>query len=361
MKHDFNYDPERLWQFVEKEKRRKVLPMTRRIFKKRDLVSQILYEDDEEALDQLMSELGDIWDAIDENARARAPVTRRDQLRIQEEKSEDQGVNERRMLLSALVGGRASQLQWVQLFRQSYLQGRFLNFDEISDWVEERIAIEGPVQPLLTIALPSSYDVIVHPTDGYVIDPALVLCNLSDLERSKDWLVLRWSLPLETGGVTERQMQIPLGGALEQLHNLSVYLAEELQWRQEDATTFVLTDAIPLLPQMRLRTITSSLKEVPWYAMILVDPNTSPQELSRTYQAWRDKHGKGRSSRPLGARKQALVWFALAHRDLSWDDKASLWRRSEDTKDFEDYASGDSMRKAYQKAIASILPGKSSP
>lgn len=354
----FNSDLD-LWDFVEKKTRRKVSQETRSYFEKtRRLVSEILQEQSEEALDTLLAELEGVFSIIDGVVGIRAHEPKRDDLRIDEEIELAGKVDERRRILTHLAVRRASQSQWVRLFRQSYLPDGLLDFDEIHAWVKERLASEGPMRPLATKAPPPGLDTMRQKTVGKPRFPIHDLENPDSLATEKVWIGLRYSTPAADGRIRERvETVIPPGGVLEQLRNLAAYLASELHWREEEATTFVLTGGLPLLPKMSCDVLVSSFPEVPKYLKILVDPNTSPQELSKMYQSWRERLGKPRSARPLGARKQALIWFVLANGDCSWNERARRWRTNPNTRDFKDYADGDTMRKAYHKAKASILPG----
>ncbi len=358
MQDQFNNEDD-LWQYVEDKKRRPVLPETRHFFEERQLISEILDGDEElrvDSLHQLLDELNGFFRALDESGHGPTPVTRREQLRGDEQKTEQEDVSEERMLLSALAGAAASKLKWVQLFRKSFLPEGLLKLQDIEGWIQMHVLGEGPIAELLTIALPASHQIIVDPQNGYVVDPPLEMRKIGNIERERQWLELTWSIPLSGGDVSLCIKRIPLGGVLEQLYNLSRDLAAELQWRDEDATTFVLTGLLPLLPRIRVKRIRSSLREVPTYITILVDPDTSPQDLSEFYQGWRNRLGYTRSRRPLGARNRALVWFVLLHPDMSWDDRAALWRKSEDTKNYAAFYDGDTMRKAFHKAQKSILP-----
>jgi hypothetical protein len=107
---------------------------------------------------------------------------------------------------------------------------------------------------------------------------------------------------------------------------LSHGLASSYGWQPAQATVFLLTGSVPILPSLRTRTIRRVAS--PASRIILeVDPTVTPREVEQHYTRARRRLMGGRRFRRISEKHLRLAVFADAHRDGTWSDRMCAWNR----------------------------------
>lgn len=126
-------------------------------------------------------------------------------------------------------------------------------------------------------------------------------------------------------GVKQIERPIGAGGMLDRLRRLSEDLAARFAWTDAQATTFVMTGAVPLIREVK--TVIERHAAYPALTRIrlAVSPMATPQEVASSYQQARAQLVMTRPRDP-GERQLQLVLFVDAQPDSeAWSDWMRAW------------------------------------
>jgi hypothetical protein len=199
--------------------------------------------------------------------------------------------DERLKYLSKILAWDAAQELAVIDFRRELLGGQLLSPDKIKDWIVSMASKEG-----MTI------EVVME----------LLYYGVPD----DKW---QYSIPVAKGGVLER------------LRELSKYLGSKYNWQEAQATTFVISGLIPLLPlaQSTLNLNRRSLYPAHDTVTIKLSPHLSPKEVANIYSKARRKlmtNGQKRN-RPITKKHLELAVFYHTHQGMKWAEIKNLWNK----------------------------------
>ncbi len=118
-------------------------------------------------------------------------------------------------------------------------------------------------------------------------------------------------------------------GILERLKRLSGYLARRYTWQEPQATTFVLTGLIPLLPLAQTTIHFQSFYPALNTMTIKLNPRLSPDEVAGIYT--RARHhlmAKGQKrNRPMTKKHLELGVFYHTHQGMKGAEMMSIWNK----------------------------------
>lgn len=214
-------------------------------------------------------------------------------------------------LLLAIDAGRRDD---VRLFRGDALDGEVVPLDAVDGWIRARRD-----EPTLWVRAPVPAHRLKVRADGNArIEPRLLVSQvpLSSWEE-----VL---LHYVDGHRVSHTVAVTAGGVLDELRVLSDTLGRAYGWTPAQATVFVLTDAVPLLEEVRVRT---DRRDQPAASRIRleVDPNVSPARVAEAYRQERQRL-LVTAPRPLGEKARELARFvAESEPELTWRDRLDAW------------------------------------
>jgi hypothetical protein len=172
-------------------------------------------------------------------------------------------------VISIFLATQAFDEPEVQKFREEALHGVGVDLDDIETWIDgqRKIDIETWVKEMRE---------------------KIDIENLSPEER------LKYVQEAETGLIEYttpgypwvKVRGIPPGGVLARLLNLSISLTRKYPWKIAQATTYVLTGALPMVRRIDYQ-IHSPPLEVGTRITLTIDPTTTPQEVADYYQSIR--------------------------------------------------------------------------
>lgn len=227
----------------------------------------------------------------------------------------------------------AHTLDWIvptmAEFREDYLGGQRLRFEEVAAWIKEQATREG-VPAAGAIAVPVSKDndylpaVSGRDARSYYRDwLARELQRLAD-DPNCELPARRRSDPLRLSFETTSRTQsiaIRADGVLAALKAIAgTILTIHTGWKEADAVTFILTERIPLIP-LGQRGVRLGLFPAASQIDLQINPRLSPREAASFYAPLRARFVKGRA-RPMGDRHLALAVFA--HRSV-WGEEEISW------------------------------------
>ena len=222
---------------------------------------------------------------------------------------------QRAHVVSLLLAVDAAGREDVQTFRSDALGGELLPRDGVEVWVRAREDV-----PTVWVRVPVSRDRLQVNPDGIRIKPALRAAELRD-----SWSEQKYLRYLDEQGEPQL-VATTAGGALDALRELGEALANSYGWTREQSTVFLLTDAVPLLEEIRVH---ATIRSLPATSRIVleVDPNMRPARVQKVYGEQR-KRLLARRPRPLGEKSLALARF-LAESDptLTWRERLPIWNR----------------------------------
>lgn len=211
--------------------------------------------------------------------------------------------------ISALLAADACRREEVVAFRREVLRGNLLKPEQVAEWVERR-SREGEQVRRKTLGEP------------WEVDPAA---------EGREWIDGRPVVRYETPSV---EYAAPEGGwvqaaasssELERLRKVGEGLASSYGWEQAQATIFLLTGAVPILPAIRARTV-SKLPVVAATRIVLeVDPTVTPREVAERYAEVRTRVTGGQRSRRMSEKHLRLAIFAESHEQGTWADRMARW------------------------------------
>lgn len=187
----------------------------------------------------------------------------------------------RHQAVSFLLAREAAEDRRVAAFRADVLGNRLLALDQLEEWVVEQAGKDDTGRPASTLEYVGSH------------------------------------------GVPLRQPTTQ-GGVLEDLRTLGSELVKRYGWEHHQATTFVLTDLVPVLEPIRSRIAGGRPKSPPTRLVLEVDPAVSPSDVMKHYKALRRQLFPGEVPR-IEDKRLRLAVFVASHREESWDGLLRSW------------------------------------
>jgi hypothetical protein len=199
------------------------------------------------------------------------------------------GLPLRREVISELLAGIARRSADVTAFRENVLAERLLKHEEVAGWIGGRVD-ESRYPIAVLVRLPP--DLIRIDENGEFQLPPGALEGLP-IESLAPHEVLEYSRP---GAPWVEHIPIGRDGALNQLRLISERLALVFGWQKAQATVFVLTDDVPLLPGLMITLSWGSvvrdlsvLRHLRCLARLTltIDPLMAPSEVAEQYRKTR--------------------------------------------------------------------------
>ncbi len=194
--------------------------------------------------------------------------------------------------LSALLAIDAEQDERVVAFRRRALRGRLVKPERVAQWIERH------AEP---------------PTDFVIV------ARGQPLEHFRR--VLDYAAPPST---VAQHVEVAHGSTLDRLRALSDSLANRYAWQPAQASLFVLTALVPILPPVRSRTMHRVPVAAASRVALDVDPTVTPRELAQHYAAARKRILSGRSRR-MSEKHLRLAIYAATQEEGTWDDRMRGW------------------------------------
>lgn len=222
--------------------------------------------------------------------------------------------------LSHLVAAHAGTDRDVVTFREKHLPGGLVPWSELSDWIHAK-AREETTTVDVTLTLPR--DALRHSRGVIDIERIPAPPPVTSVKvRSLDYA------GPDDEGVS--RIAVSAGGVLDAARALGTKLADSFGWRPVQATAFLLSDVVPLIPSVR-RTV-SGFKirhgiDLVWARRITldIDPAAEEEQVVAAYRQARREMGLGRRG-TLSPKHTRLAVFALVeHAELSWRSRFEAW------------------------------------
>src|SRR5262245_49654911 len=195
-------------------------------------------------------------------------------------------ISGRHQALAVLWAKEAGAQADVVAFRREVLRGRLLKWEDLEAWLDKQAKADGPGKP----------------------EPP-----------GSQTQVLPYSLPSEAW---ERCLPTTAGGVLDRLRQISEWLSRRYRWQEAQATIFVLTGRVPLVPPAEAKIDREAI-------VLTVDPSLTPRQVADFYR-WFKKGILGRSRiKALSLKHLQLAAFAADRpEEETWPEKMEAWNRS---------------------------------
>jgi hypothetical protein len=235
----------------------------------------------------------------------------------------------------------AAAVPEVKQFRASRLASRLLAPQEVHDWVLDAYRDAYFEAPPLTYVVVPEHDRAGEPVDW--IRPEL-----------------RYKHADEPGS---RFVRIGASGALAELKQIAGQLESLFGWKEEDASTFVLTGHVPVEPRARA---TSLLPRSRGQARMSLDISTrvSPADVASFYAKARRHFEFGHERRLDEEWRARLAPFAASARvrGLRWREAMNEWNTREPAHTFTDYRIFQrACTRAYERTMGQPLRWRDRP
>jgi hypothetical protein len=225
---------------------------------------------------------------------------------------EHRGIGDRQAALSRVLAAYAARENEVVGFRRAVLGSRLLAPGKVEEWVNWQAERDGPPTRWLAVPLPPD----VQPQPGETITFTLQTCRV-EVE------TLRYVVPDDPW---VRVRPVAAGGILGRLQRLSRRLADRYGWHEAQATTFVLTDAVPLVDAVRVAWRPGAVPALD-RIVLEVDPVLTPAEVAAQYRQARAQALGKALVRPQSEKHRALAVFAVEHPDGTFRERMAVWNR----------------------------------
>jgi len=232
------------------------------------------------------------------------------------------GDRDRRYAVSRLLAIEAGRAAEVVAFRERYLGGGVLAWENLGAWIAGQAAAQGP---------PSQYVEIVLPP-GTTLKATLAGPGRRELDcagRGAHRRRPQRQTPevRSPGGKWVQVAPVRAGSVLDELRRLSQRLANDYSWKEDQATVFVLSGVTPLVAGIRLETSVQTEHPAASRVTLVIDPLLSPQAVLETYSELRHKVLEG-SYRPLREKHLRLAVFAAERRPpAKWAEVMRAWNQ----------------------------------
>jgi hypothetical protein len=241
--------------------------------------------------------------------------------------------------ISQHLARTASREPEVVAFRHLVLEDRLLESDKVAEWIRGKARSEGATQ-WIEVALSDKTSIDISKERGVVLSPPVGESRGATLS----FKMLKFQ---ESGARWTSSVPVRSGGHLDKLRILSELLTKTYQWQMDQATMFVLTGRIPLVPR-----ITMTLGKSGGRIQLTISPHATPREVADTYrQVRRSLLGAGKRLKPIVGKSALLATFALGKEDSEpWSETEMRWNRQ-----YPNHAYGVGLRSYFQRDVKKAL------
>jgi len=234
-----------------------------------------------------------------------------------------QRASDHQTVLAILLAREAGKETGVVSFRGHVLGGRVLPLARVEDWLTEQATNDGePTVWLQDVAVPSGYEVRRVPYRWEVFTESGLSITQAHPARASSRMLVCARI-----GRPPMVFITRTGGVLEELRELSERLARQFGWVPMQATLFILTDQVPTIPLVHVRTEASSSRPACTRIILDVDPTASPNLVAERYRQHRRELFQ-RRVRGLGRRHLKLAAFVAEHLgEPVWPKLFEEWNR----------------------------------
>jgi hypothetical protein len=224
-------------------------------------------------------------------------------------------VGDHMLALSLLLAKEAEQREDIRSFRNDVLAGRLIKPEEVDSWIQARTPKNPQGEGMyLTIEAPRG---IEYKTPFKLKTPITITDTLGG-----GWRVLQYSVP---DSQWARSVATPaFTGNLARLRFLSEDLAKRYHWQEAQATVFVLTGQIPVIPSFRW---SGNQFPPPRRITLNIDLILSPKELAARYADVRQRLLQDKERhRELSRKHMSLAFFIIQSADNEpWAKRLRAW------------------------------------
>jgi len=232
------------------------------------------------------------------------------------------GDRDRRYAVSRLLAIEAGRAAEVVAFRERYLGGGVLAWENLGAWIAGQAEAQGSPSQYVEIVLPPG--TTLRPTLAGLVAETSTALGEARIEGGLSAKLLRYGLP---GGKWVQVAPVRAGSVLDELRRLSQRLASDYSWKEDQATVFVLSGVTPLVAGIRLETSVQTEHPAASRVTLVIDPLLSPQAVLETYSELRHKVLEG-SYRPLREKHLRLAVFAAERRPpAKWAEVMQAWNQ----------------------------------
>ena len=230
---------------------------------------------------------------------------------------------DRRYALSRLLALEAAREPEVVRFRETYLGGKVLAWEEIESWIKGQADADGEHSLYIEVVVPPETQ--VKPTaSGLMLESDVPASEL----QTEGGVKARF---LEHGvrdGKWVKRTPVRAGGVLDELRRLCERLAKSYTWTTDQACVFLLTGIDPYMVGVRLQTEVQSEHPAASRVTMVIDPVVAPLEVLERYSELRQKLLKG-TYRPLQEKHLKLAVFAAERRPpAKWSEVMQAWNEA---------------------------------
>lgn len=230
---------------------------------------------------------------------------------------------QRRKAVSILLAREAAAEPDVLAFRADVLGGQMLSPTGAEKWIlAQKMATPAPTK-WVTVPVPDDASLgFDESTHGLYTDPPVLISERPIGDASIEFRTLDYVAPSSSF-----VLRVPTakGTPLDRLRLISERLSKIYAWQKGQATTFVLTDSVPLVSMVRSSVRKSPPVPVAARITLEIDPVLRPAEVADHYRRIRDKTF-GSRFRPLQEKATHLALFlAEQPEDLPWKTRLSVW------------------------------------
>ncbi len=230
----------------------------------------------------------------------------------------------RLQILSDLIAQHAATEKSVVVFRRKHLPEGLLKREKVVEWITRQAEEEGPASRYLRVPAPHGYDPTTR--TGHTAPPLTIVDSSPVIQIDVE--LLCYSAP---GDQWARTLPVRHGGTLDSLRVVSKSLARRFTWREAQATTFILTNASPLLSSLRGKIRMAFSLPITSRINMEIDPTLTPEEVAERYKRLR--------ARFIGARYRSMTEKHLRLAEFYGGDKpegttwAALMNKWNDSQD----------------------------
>lgn len=237
-------------------------------------------------------------------------------------------IGDHMLALSLLLAKEAEQREDIRSFRNDVLAGKVIKPEEVESWIQARVPKDPQGEGMyLTIVAPKGIEF-----KGFfkLKTPITVTDTLGG-----GWRVLQYAVPDDQWA---RSVATPASnGDLAQLRFLSEDLAKRYHWNKAQATVFVLTGQVPVIPSFRW---SGNQYPTPRRITLDIDLILSPKELAKRYAEIRQQMGQDKKRhRELSRKHMYLAFFIIqgaesepwAKRLRAWNAKYPKWKYGQES------------------------------
>jgi hypothetical protein len=221
----------------------------------------------------------------------------------------------REQVVSVLLALQAAAHADVKAFRDQDLAGDLVPLDELGSWMREHAEDRA-----LSIEVDVPDDTELTPdASGWTVKPPLSVRRIDPPATFH-----RRSLSYVDAAGEVRLVTTSRDGVLAQVKELALKLSTGFGWTEAQAVTFVLTDAVPLLQEVRVRV---QVRSTPAASRIIleIDPTVRKERVAAIYQRHRAALGGLGRSKGIGEKNLTLARFAAEREGLNWRSKFDKW------------------------------------